>query len=35
MEATNKYRFLFEESIKINSILKEHIRSLVINTNPI
>ena len=35
MEAINKYRFLFEESIKINSILKEHIRSLVINTSPI
>lgn len=35
MEAIKKYRFLFEESIKINSILKEHKRSLVINTSPI
>ena len=35
MEAINKYKFLFEESIKINSIIKEHIRLLVINTIPI
>ena len=35
MEAINRYKYLFEESIKINSIVKEHIRSVVINTNPI
>ena len=35
MKAINKYRYIFEESIKINSIIKEHIRSLVVNTNPI
>ena len=35
MEAINKYKFLFEESIKINSVIKEHIRLLVINTNAI
>ena len=35
MEAINKYKFLFEESIKINSVIKEHIRLLVINTNSI
>ena len=35
MEAIIKYKFLFEESIKINSVIKEHIRLLVINTNAI
>ena len=35
LKAITKYRHLFDESIKINSIIKEHIRSLVINTNPI
>ena len=35
MIAINKYRYLFEESIKINTIIKDHIRSLVVNNNPI
>ena len=35
MEAINKYKFLFEESVKIKSIIKEHIQLLQINTNPI
>ena len=35
MIAINKYRYLFEESIKINTILKDYIRSLVVNNNPI
>ena len=35
MIAIEKYRYLFEESIKINTIIKDHIQSLVINNNPI
>ena len=35
MIAIDKYRYLLEESIKINTIIKDHIRSLVVNNNPI
>ena len=35
MIAIEKYRYLFEESIKMNTIIKDHIQSLVVNNNPI
>lgn len=35
MIAINKYKHSFEESIKINTIIKDHIQSLVVNNNPI
>lgn len=33
MIAIEKYRYLFEESIKINAIIKDHIRLLVVNND--
>ena len=35
MIAINRYKHLFEGSIKINTIIKDHIQSLVVNNNPI
>ena len=35
MIAIDNYKHLFEKSIKINTIIKNHIWSLVVNNNPI